>query len=66
LRTESGYRREHDGLPEWGFSHFDHPEADNALWDADPYRRCCTANGWVGQALAVRMMGLQAAWNHPA
>ncbi|MFY9345625.1 MAG: hypothetical protein WAT39_24250 [Planctomycetota bacterium] len=61
-----GYTREHDGLPEWGFSHFDHQEADKAVWDADPYRRCCTANGWVGQTLAARMMGLQVAWNHPA
>jgi len=61
-----GYRREHDGLPEWGFAHADRPELDRAAWNADPMRLCCTANGWVGQALAARIMGLQAAWNHPA
>jgi hypothetical protein len=61
-----GYTREHDGLPEWGFSHCDHPESDNAKWDADPYRRCCTANAWIGAALAARMMGLREEWNHPA
>lgn len=61
-----GYGREHEGLPEWGFSHCDNPESDNAKWDGDPYRRCCTANGWVGATLAARMMGLREAWNHPA
>lgn len=61
-----GYRREHDGLPEWGFTHTDRPDEDRAAWTANPYRRCCTANGWVGQALAARVMGLQDAWQHPA
>lgn len=28
-------------------------------------RRCGTANGWFGQALAARILGLQEAWNHP-
>ncbi len=59
-----GYRREHDGLPEWGSNHVDHPEHDRAAWGADPDRLCCTANGWVGQALAARVLGLQAAWHH--
>ncbi len=61
-----GYRREHDKLPEWGSAHSDRPEEDRAAWAADAMRRCCTANGWVGQALAARVMGLQAAWSHPA
>lgn len=61
-----GYGKQHDGLPEFGFSHFDHPDKDNAVWDADSYRRCCTANAWLGNVLAVRMMGLQEEWNHPA
>jgi hypothetical protein len=60
-----GYGQQHDGLPEWGFSHADQPDTDNANWDADPYRRCCTANGWVGHALVARMLGLQEAWHHP-
>lgn len=61
-----GYGKQHDGLPEWGFSHSDHPNDDQAAWDKDPYRRCCSANGWVGEALAARMMGLVEAWHHPA
>lgn len=61
-----GYGKEHEGLPEWGFSHFDHPHHDRAKWDEDSYRRCCTANGWVGNVLAVRMMGMQDVWDHPA
>lgn len=61
-----GYTKEHDGLPEWGFAHVDEPQHDRAGWEDNPYRRCCTANGWVGEALAARMMGLQEAWNHPA
>lgn len=60
-----GYTRDHVGLPEWGFAHADHPDQDRAGWDDNPYRRCCTANGWVGQALAARMLGLQEAWAHP-
>lgn len=60
------YTRAHADLPEWGFSHGSEIENDHAQWDKDPYRRCCTANGWVGEVLATRMMGLQDAWNHPA
>jgi hypothetical protein len=58
------YGPAHDGLPEWGFSHVDSPERDDARWDGNDYRRCCTANAWVGQALAARILGLQQAWNH--
>lgn len=61
-----GYTREHEGLPEWGFEHADQPKSDRASWTENSYRRCCTANGWVGQALAARVMGLQEAWHHAA
>lgn len=61
-----GYRREHDGQAEWGFAHAVRPELDRASWTADPFRRNGTANAWVGQALAARIMGLAPAWNHPA
>jgi hypothetical protein len=30
------------------------------------YRRCCTSNSWVGQALAARIMGVEDLWNHDA
>jgi hypothetical protein len=61
-----GYTKDHVGLAEWGFAHADSPDQDRAGWDDNPYRRCCTANGWVGQTLAARMLGLQQAWAHPA
>lgn len=61
-----GYTKEHADLPEWGFNHASEPNTDRAGWDDNPYRRCCSANGWVGEALAARMLGLQGAWAHPA
>jgi hypothetical protein len=30
------------------------------------YRRCCTSNAWVGQALAARIMHAETVWNHDA
>ena len=30
------------------------------------YRRCCTSNAWVAQALAARIMHAEKIWNHPA
>ncbi|MFY9343276.1 MAG: hypothetical protein WAT39_12340, partial [Planctomycetota bacterium] len=61
-----GYTAASAGLPEWGNSHSTYPSSDNASWTGDPYRRCCTANAWVGQSLAARIMGLRVAWNHPS
>lgn len=61
-----GYTKDQAGLPEWGFAHTDEPQHDRAGWEDNPYRRCCTANGWLGEALAARLMGLQEAWHHPA
>ncbi|MCR9245472.1 MAG: hypothetical protein NXI31_10600 [bacterium] len=61
-----GYSRQHVGLPEFGFSHVHRPQADNHSWGHDPYRRCCTANAWIGGVLCVHVMGLVQEWNHPA
>lgn len=58
------YSSAHLSLPEFGFSHTDYPSNDNRFWDGDPYRRCCTANAWVGTLLATRLMGLKANWNN--
>ena len=30
------------------------------------YRRCCTSMSWVGEGLAMRLLGAQAYWNHDA
>ncbi len=61
-----GYTAAERGLPEWGNAHILNTNLDNAAWEADSYRRCCTVNGWIGEVLAARLMGLAAAWNHPA
>ncbi len=42
-----------------------------ALWregqhTSESYRRCCTSVGWVAQALALRLLRAEAAWNHDA
>jgi hypothetical protein len=61
-----GYGKDHAGLAEWGFAHTENPESDDANWDGNPYRRCCTATAWVGYCLAARAMGLVHAWHHDA
>ncbi|HLQ38756.1 MAG TPA: fibronectin type III domain-containing protein [Planctomycetota bacterium] len=61
-----GYSASYLNLPEWGNYHATVIANDNAVWGADPYRRCCTANAWIGECLAARVMGLRTAWNHPA
>ena len=33
---------------------------------AESYRLCCTIKGWVGTALAARLMGGKRAWDHDA
>jgi hypothetical protein len=33
---------------------------------SESYRRCCTSVGWVAQALALRLMYAEKAWNHDA
>ena len=60
------YTARDEGLPEWGFAHADSPERDDASWEGNPYRRCCTANAWAAQCLTARVMGLVDAWHHPA
>lgn len=54
------------GVPEFGFSHVHWPASDHQGWFDDSYRRCCTANAWIGGVLCARIMGLVDEWNHPA
>ena len=61
-----GYGAQHVGVPDFGFSHVHWPSSDDEGWSNDPYRRCCTANAWIGGVLAVHVMGLVTAWNHSA
>jgi hypothetical protein len=52
--------------PGWG--PYEHLPPDQ--WEGDcigeGYRRCCTSNAWVGQALAARLVSAQSNWNHDA
>lgn len=63
-----GYGNEHIGMAEWGWKHADIPNTDNIAWDSNvtPYRFCCTANSWLGQCIAMRLMGGLKAWNNNA
>lgn len=61
-----GYSQADLGMPEYGFSHVSWPNNDRAIWTADSYRVCCTANAWIGAVLCARMMGLKQAWAHDA
>jgi hypothetical protein len=65
-----GYAPADIGLPEWGNFHAQGNTqgiaSDNVLWDANSYRRCCSANGWVGVCLTMQIMGMQPLWNQPA
>ena len=60
-----GYTSGQIGMPEWGIRHCFSPEQDDPDWDAH-YRRCCTANAWVGEVLSARILGLHDDWNHAA
>jgi len=35
-------------------------------WQSEGYRRCCSSNCWVGQALTIRLMKAEKLWNHDA
>lgn len=53
------------GNADWGNWHWTDPSRDDSNWlGGTGYRFCCWANGWIGECLAMRMMGLQEAWDH--
>jgi hypothetical protein len=49
----------------WGAYEHLHPSQWQSML-GESYRRCCTSNAWVGQALAVHIMQAESAWNHDA
>ncbi|MGQ9651870.1 MAG: hypothetical protein ACUVXJ_17335 [Phycisphaerae bacterium] len=63
-RIDPGESRKHEHLPpqRWDGPPF---KGDNNGWKAEAYRRL---NGptWIGQALAARLLGAKAYWNHDA
>lgn len=63
------YTIQHVGQPEWGNDHWMlQGDTDWSDWLSEEgirgYRKCCSANGWLGQQLAMRAMGLIRAWGH--
>jgi hypothetical protein len=49
----------------WGAYEHLHPSEWQSMI-GENYRRCCTSNAWVGQALAARIMHAEKVWNHDA
>jgi hypothetical protein len=44
----------------------DWPLLNGHLQLGEAYRRCCTSASWVGEALAIHLLGAERLWNHPA
>ena len=51
--------------PGWGPYEHKQPR-DWTNFVGEDYRRCCTSVAWVGEALAAKLIGAEATWNHPA
>jgi hypothetical protein len=52
---------------EWGpYEHTPPAQWKEGQNTSEAYRRCCTSVGWVAQALALRLLQAEAAWDHPA
>ena len=50
-----------------GWGAYEHlPPSEWQSMIGENYRRCCTSNAWVGQALAARIMHVEKVWNHDA
>lgn len=51
-----------------GWGPYEHKQPRDWLASSigEEYRRCCTSIAFVGQALAAKLIGAQASWNHPA
>jgi hypothetical protein len=57
--------RGHPDHPDWGRYEHLHP----SRWPGnigESYRRCCTSIAWVGEALAIMILGTTEEWGHPA
>jgi len=61
-----GYTAQDVGLPDWSERHWWQPQYDIKDWNANGYRRCCSATSWVGFILASHIMGIKPLWYHDA
>ncbi|MHB8521276.1 MAG: hypothetical protein ACYDH9_11040 [Limisphaerales bacterium] len=51
----------------WGpYEHTPPSQWQDGQNTSESYRRCCTSVGWVAQALALRLMHAEKAWDHDA
>jgi len=51
----------------WGpYEHMPPSQWKKGQVTSESYRRCCTSLAWVAQALALRLMKAEKAWNHEA
>ena len=51
----------------WGpYEHIPPAKWGSGQNTSESYRRCCTSVAWVAQALALRLMHAEKAWNHDA
>jgi hypothetical protein len=49
----------------WGpYEHLPPAQWSDGGHTSESYRRCCTSVGWVGQALALRLLRAEKFWNH--
>jgi hypothetical protein len=67
IDTVTGIGRDHGRGNPWGPYEHTQPSTWQAAQNtSEAYRRCCTSIGWVAQALALRLMHAENAWNHDA
>jgi hypothetical protein len=65
--TGKGRDGDRDGGMLWGpYEHLTPDKWHKNCFQSESYRRCCTSNCWVGQALVLRLMKLEGAWAHDA
>ena len=51
--------------PKWGpYEHFHPSEWTQSNYNSEAYRRANTSSSWVGQALVLRLLKGERAWNH--
>jgi len=56
-----------DGHPRHaGWGRYEHLPPEQWEFNAESWRRCRTSSAWVAQALAARLLRLEAQWNHEA
>ncbi len=49
-----------------GWGRYEHLPPSEWEFNAESWRRCCTSNTWVGEALAARIMHAEEYWDHDA